>query len=336
VRKLTRRIGEQTVNDITHELIEASVRERRLGARAVRIDSTVIEADIKYPDRRGPGIARREVARAGGSQADRKAQGEQDAGARPLAVDEPAVARDLQYDSPPQRGGEGRDPRADKANRTAAGALGHRGAPAGRDGKARGRGAQAKLRAAAKLADRCEKVAKQIKQRVAGEKICDRLISLSDPDARPICKGKLGKPNEFGYVAQIAEITTALSQTQTTPNTKRGARGLILPAASLPANPGENQLLPQTVTELQRLGLSPREVALDGGFALGPTTEQLEDLDPSGSSSPHASNPAPDAPTAAYSATAPVPKDHQPPQTACAAAASKAITATRPGPDGPS
>jgi hypothetical protein len=32
--------------------------------------------------------------------------------------------------------------------------------------------------------------------------------------------------------------------------------------------------------ELQRLGLSPREVALDGGFALGTTTEQLEDLQP--------------------------------------------------------
>ncbi|MDP8907954.1 MAG: hypothetical protein M3N47_02305 [Chloroflexota bacterium] len=140
--------------------------------------------------------------------------------------------------------------------------------------KARGRGARAKLRAAAKLdelADRCEKVAHQIKQRVGGEKICDRLISLSDPDARPIGKGKLGKPNEFGYVAQIAELTA---------NTKSGARGLILPAASLPGNPGENQLLPQTVGELQRLGLSPKEIALDGGFAAGSTTEQLEDLQP--------------------------------------------------------
>jgi transposase, IS5 family len=95
------------------------------------------------------------------------------------------------------------------------------------------------------LADRREKVARQIKQRVAGQKISDRLISLSDPDARPIRQGKLGKPNEFGYVAQIAEVT---------PNTKRGARGLILPAASLFGNPGEYQLLPQTVTELQRLG----------------------------------------------------------------------------------
>ncbi len=39
-------------------------------------------------------------------------------------------------------------------------------------------------------------------------------------------------------------------------------------------------MLPQTVTELQRLGLSPKEVALDGGFTPAATTEQLEDLQP--------------------------------------------------------
>ena len=133
--------------------------------------------------------------------------------------------------------------------------------------RARGRGAQAKLRAAAKLeqlADRCEKVAQQISKRVAGEPINDRLVSLSDPDARPIRKGKLGKPNEFGYVTQLAEVTE---------NTRRGARGLILPASTAPGNPAENTLLPDTVTELKRLGLSPREVALDGGFKPGPTKE---------------------------------------------------------------
>ena len=76
--------------------------------------------------------------------------------------------------------------------------------------KARGRSAQAKLKAAGKLeglADRCEKIAVQIKHRVTGEPIADRLISLSDPDARPIRKGKLGKPNEFGYVTQLAVVT---------------------------------------------------------------------------------------------------------------------------------
>ncbi len=92
--------------------------------------------------------------------------------------------------------------------------------------KARGRGAHAKLKAATRLeesADRCEKVAAQIRKRVAGEPITDRIVSLADPDARPIRKGKLGKPNEFGYVTQICEITQ---------NTKRGARGLIVAPAS--------------------------------------------------------------------------------------------------------
>jgi hypothetical protein len=56
-----------------------------------------------------------------------------------------------------------------------------------------------KLPAAAaldELADRSEKVATQIKQRVRGEKITDRLISFSDPDARPIRKRELGKPED--------------------------------------------------------------------------------------------------------------------------------------------
>jgi transposase, IS5 family len=75
-------------------------------------------------------------------------------------------------------------------------------------GAARGRGAQAKLRAARRLEDlaaRCQRVAAQIQQRVRGEQLSDRLVSLSDPDARPIRKGKLGKPGEFGYVAQLAQ-----------------------------------------------------------------------------------------------------------------------------------
>jgi transposase, IS5 family len=140
--------------------------------------------------------------------------------------------------------------------------------------KARGRGAKAKLKAAEQLeelADRCEKVARQIKQRVAGERITDRIVSLSDPDARPIRKGKLGKPNEFGYVTQLAEVTE---------NTKRGARGLILPASTAPGNPSENTLLPDTVAELERLGISPREIALDGAFMPGPTNQALEHLAP--------------------------------------------------------
>jgi transposase, IS5 family len=67
--------------------------------------------------------------------------------------------------------------------------------------RARGRGAARKPAAAARLEELCqraEKVARQITQRVAGERISDRLVSMADPDARPIGKGKLGKRYEFG------------------------------------------------------------------------------------------------------------------------------------------
>ena len=65
-----------------------------------------------------------------------------------------------------------------------------------------------------------------------------------------------------------------------TENTKRGARGLILPASTELGNPAEDTLLPGTVAELKRLGISVQEVALDGGFNVGPTNTALEDLAP--------------------------------------------------------
>jgi IS5 family transposase len=138
--------------------------------------------------------------------------------------------------------------------------------------RARGRGAHAKLKAAKtleELADRCEKVCSQIRQRVAGEPIKDRLISLWDPDARPIRKGKLGRPTEFGYVDQLCEITA---------NTKRGARGFILPPKTKLGNPAENTLLPDTATELKNLDITLKEIVLDGGFMPTPSNTALEDL----------------------------------------------------------
>ena len=49
IRKLTRRLGAETVSELTRSLIMTATREKRFRPRAVRIDSTVIEADIKHP-----------------------------------------------------------------------------------------------------------------------------------------------------------------------------------------------------------------------------------------------------------------------------------------------
>jgi transposase, IS5 family len=276
VRKLTRRIGAETVSELTRALICKATREKRFRPRAVRIDSTVVEADIKYPTDAGlashgvRALARegRRLARMVGEKKARVRDRSRAMGQRLRAIGRTIRRRSGEAKNEvlklTAQTGELLERSVKETRRLAAAAR----------GRARGRGAATKLRAAARLeelADRCEKVARQIKQRVKGERITDRIVSLADPDARPIRKGKLGKPNEFGYVTQLAEVTE---------NTKRGARGLIVPSATAIGNPSEDTLLPHTVAELKRLGISPREVALDGGFNVGPTREALEDLAP--------------------------------------------------------
>jgi IS5 family transposase len=276
VRKLTRRIGSVTVNELTRVLIVQATRSKRFRPRAARIDSTVIEADVRYPTdaglaAHGVRALAREAKKLAAKIGERKRRVRDRS--RSMGRTLRAVTRTIR-----RRSGEAKSEVLKLTAKT--GKLLEQSIAETRRlvviarRRARGRGAKAKLKAAARLeepAGRCEKVASQIKQRVAGEPIKDRLVSLADPDARPIRKGKLGKPNEFGYVTQICEVTE---------NTKRGARGLILPAATKLGNPAEETLLPQTVAELERLGISPREVALDGGFRIGPTRQALEDLAP--------------------------------------------------------
>jgi IS5 family transposase len=275
VRKLTRRIGAETVAELTRALIVKATREKRFRPRAVRIDSTVIEADVRYPTDAGLAssgvrvLARegRKLAKLIGKKA--RVRDRSRAMGRKLRT----ITRTIR-----RRSGEAKQEVLKLTGDT--GELLERSIKEARRlaivtrRKARGRGAKAKLKAAASLeqwADRCEKVARQIRQRVAGEPIKDRIVSLFDPDARPIRKGKIGKPNQFGFVSQLAEVTE---------NTKRGARGLVLPASTELGNPAEDTLLPSTVAELARLGISVREVAVDGGFNTGPTNTALADLQP--------------------------------------------------------
>jgi hypothetical protein len=136
-------------------------------------------------------------------------------------------------------------------------------------------------------------------RRVAAARRPSCLISLADPDARPIGSAKLDKPTQFGYVAQIVEIT---------PNTRRGAHGRIVPAASLPDDPAEHAAAPN-VTKLNRLGLAPKEVALDGGFMLAATNDALSNLAPQRVFIAGRQQPGSGAPNDACSAAAPTQKN---------------------------
>ena len=271
IRKLTRRLGHETVDEITRLVIAKAQRETRFMGRAVRVDSTVIEADIRYPSDAMLALqGTRALARVGRKLARMLKGATATVRDRSRSVGRTVrqITRTLA-----RRTGEAKRQVIDLNSKTGAqivkSAREARKLAAQARRAARGRGAKTKLRAAAQLeqlAERCEKVAEQISRRARGLKITDRLVSIADPDARPIRKGKLGKPTEFGYVTQIAEVTE---------NTRRGARGFILPAATRPGNPAENTLLGDTMTELDRLGIRPRELVCDGGFQAGATRDTV-------------------------------------------------------------
>jgi len=276
IRKLTRRLGSEVVDELTRCVIAKAQRETRFKPRAVRIDSTVVEADVRYPSDAALSLdGARTVAREArklaaliGADAPHVRDRSRALGGRLRAISRTVGRRTgerkAQVLQLTEQMGELLARSVREARRLALAAR----------GRARGRGAQRKLQAIAKLealADRAERVTAQVRRRIAGEPIPDRLVSMFDPDARPIRKGKLGKPNEFGYVLQICEITQ---------NTRRGARGFILPASTRAGNPSESKLLPDTTSELERLGLRVREVALDGGFERRPSTEALARLVP--------------------------------------------------------
>jgi transposase, IS5 family len=49
IRKLTRRLGPELVNDLIREVIKLTVQKRGFRIRALRCDSTTQQADIRYP-----------------------------------------------------------------------------------------------------------------------------------------------------------------------------------------------------------------------------------------------------------------------------------------------
>ena len=276
VRKLTRRLGPEVVDALIRTLIVQARRERRLRPRAMRVDSTVVEADIRFPTDAGLcgdavrrlAAAARQVRRAIPTVVGQVRDRSRAVGKRVWALSRALKRRTGEAKQAVQRLTQetARQVRASlgEARRLVADATRR---PTTRPGvSARGR-----ARAIARLEEtieRAEKVVEQIRKRFAGEKISDRLVSFADPDARPIRRGKLAKPNEFGYVVQLAELTA---------HTRRGARGLILPPKLRAGSAHENTLLPETANELNALGIRPREAAFDAGFTPKATTDTLPD-----------------------------------------------------------
>ena len=90
-----------------------------------------------------------------------------------------------------------------------------------------------------------------------------RLVSLHDPDARPIAKGRLGKPVEFGYKAQIVD----------------NEDGVILDHNIEVGNPPDAPMLVPAIERItRRAGRAPRAVTADRGYGEPAVEDALRDL----------------------------------------------------------
>ena len=86
---------------------------------------------------------------------------------------------------------------------------------------------------------------------------------LHEPDARPIAKGRLGKPVEFGYKAQVTDNDD----------------GVILDYAVEQGNPTDGpQLAPAIERVIKRTGKKPRTVTADRSYGERPVEDDLRAL----------------------------------------------------------
>lgn len=97
-----------------------------------------------------------------------------------------------------------------------------------------------------------EQVIKQARQVNAGQlTLPERVVSIFDPEARPIKRGKANRETEFGYKVRLTE----------------SAERLITEYTVLMGNPQDKELLvPGVLEHVRRTGRAPQGAATDRGF----------------------------------------------------------------------
>jgi transposase, IS5 family len=266
--KLVRRAGREVIGQLNQALVAKLAADKLLRARKLRVDTTVVEADIDYPTDadlleqavrkvgglvrrlKGRGAASRTRFRDRGRAAGRRmkqlartlrrrtgvAMGEVDRLTGEVAAIARHTLREVQVVA--------RNARRARRHRPGDGRLG-------------------------RLVDELQetiaatgRLLAQTDQRLAGDRVIpDRLVSLSDPDARPIRKGKPRHPTQFGYSLLLAE----------------DERGFVADHQLQQGNPPD---APQLVPAVQRVigvtGRPPGTVVADRGFGTAANDQAME------------------------------------------------------------
>ena len=275
--KLTSRCGQAAVAGLNEALLAKAAAGKLLRTDRVRADTTVVEADVGYPTdsgllAKGIGAMARSVARIkilGGASRTQVRDRRRSAGRRARSIVSKlrlrgAVQRDEAQAAVRRITGELADI-ADASLRGAAAVVRNaRRALRTATGVRKGRLAQA-VNHLDTVVRRTQQLVAQTRSRLAGvmPESAHRVVSLHDVDARPIRKGRLGKPVEFGYKAQVVD----------------NADGVILDHTVEPGNPVDApQLAPAIERITHRVGRPPRAVTADRGYGLASVEADLHDL----------------------------------------------------------
>lgn len=275
--KLTSRCGEGAVAGLNEALLVKAAGHKLVRTDKVRADTTVVEAAVAYPTDSGllakavGGIAKtvKRIQAAGGARRTRVRDRSRSAGQRARSI-----AAKLRL-----RGAAAREEGQAAVLRITAELAGiaeaamadaqavlrnaRRGVSTA-TGQRRGRLRRA-VNDLCTLLERTEQVVGQTRSRLAGvmPDSANRLVSFHDVDARPIRKGRLGKPVEFGYKAQVID----------------NADGIILDHSVQLGNPGDaSQLAPAIARITGRIGRAPSAVTADRGYGYASVEADLQDL----------------------------------------------------------
>lgn len=263
--KITTRCGSEVIEQLNEALLAKAVEGKLLRVGKVRADTTVVSANVERPTDSG-------LLTAAIDKLSRLVTRIKAAGAAPRTRwrdrTRAARRRARQINSKLRlRQAETRE-QAQAAVLRVTGELADLAARAARDAapvlrnarralaRASGRQAGQLRRAVNELATTVRHTAvvvAQTRSRLSGvmPDSATRLVSLHDPDARPIRRGRLGHPTEFGYKAQVVDNDD----------------GVIVDHTVHPGNPPDApQLAPAIERITHRAGKPPRAVTADRGY----------------------------------------------------------------------
>jgi transposase, IS5 family len=271
--KITTRCGTSAVDQLNEALIAKAETAKVLKTERVRADTTVVPANVSYPT--DSGLLARGVSKM--AKAIRRIQ-EAGLASRIETTDRTGLVRTCARSIAAnlrRRTDEAKDEvkainakmvriahvAIEEAKRVASNAR--------RASRRLGRNAPPRIDSVTRdletTIERVATLAQQTRQRLRGT-IPDgatRLVSLHDPDARPIRKGRLGIPVEFGYKAQVLD----------------NEDGVVLDHNVEIGNPPDAPMLePALRRVIHRSKRTPEAVAADRGYGEYPVIDAIESL----------------------------------------------------------